>query len=199
MEAVEFLRKYPGEWINDADLIKVAGSEAIMSLRALRGMGIPLRARPHPNGQGLQWMLQAEEAPAPEPDRTFPIVRTPTGGYELRKLTCADCGALYVTRTEHERGPEHRGWVAERRKEAQVSVFDDIPPTEIAKPLPEGRIVFGDAKPCPRCKGKLRPERVERKTGKIIPADTTCMDPQDPRFECRTCKGVGVVKIEHGV
>lgn len=195
-EAIDLLMARAGEWINDTDLISAEGPDAILRLRTLRSQGLKLRARPHPNGQGLQWRYEGDLPAPPEPDNPslFPIVRTPTGGYEFRGLVCFECKATYSgLRSEHEYSPGHRAWVAASRNQTQIAAFEAIP-DEPTAPIGPERLVFGQVKPCPRCHGLLRPVRKDRK-GNVLPADKVCMDPDNREVPCRRCHGVGVVSL----
>lgn len=132
-----------------------------------------------------------------EADETFPLERTPDGKYKLRELTCYDCGGAYtLPRSAHLSTERHRTWLASQQRDPQIRAFDGPIRDEHAEPIRRDltKINFGDVRICHRCKGKLRPERMGR-DGKKIPADTACMDPQDPSIPCRACKGVGVQQL----
>lgn len=132
-----------------------------------------------------------------EKERQFPIERTPEGGYKLREQTCWDCGGPYtLPYANHLVDPRHRAWVAEQKQEAQVGAFPAIPDESTAPVENTKRLVFGDVKVCPRCRGTLRPERRDRK-GNLLPADTFTHDPIDREGRCGKCKGTGVVALTH--
>jgi hypothetical protein len=198
VSALDVLTEHLGEWVNDLDIIDQAGLGALAELRQLRADGTPLRARPHPNHQGLQWRLDERQpvAPPKEPEqqRAFPIERTPSGGYKLREQTCWSCGGTYVLPyRDHLRTEEHRAW-ARRQQTTIVPVgsIQDEPTVPLSDPK---RLVFGDVKVCPRCKGKLRPERKDPK-GVLVPADTYTHDPNDKEGRCVKCGGTGVVQLD---
>lgn len=126
--------------------------------------------------------------------REFPIERTPDGHYRLRKLLCWDCGGYYMPPlADHLRSQEHRDWI----KAHQTTIVPDADiPEEPTKPMEAAApLVFGDTRVCPRCNGKLRPERKDRK-GNLVPADTFTHDPEDKEGRCAKCKGVGVVQVD---
>lgn len=132
-----------------------------------------------------------------EKERPFPIEKTPEGGYKLRTLTCWDCGGEYQLPYEnHLSDPRHRAWKAEQKGQTEITAFDAIPdePTAPLEEDPRRRLVFGDVKVCPRCRGTLRPERKDRK-GNTLPADTFTHDPIDREGRCAKCKGTGVVTL----
>lgn len=127
-----------------------------------------------------------------EKERVFPIERTPEGGYRLRELLCWDCGGTYTLPfSGHLKGPRHQDWI--RRAQTTLVPEEAIVEEEASKPVEEGRLVFGDVRVCPRCRGTLRPERKDRK-GNVLPADTYTHDPIDKDGRCVKCKGTGVVQ-----
>lgn len=128
----------------------------------------------------------------------FPIERTPDGGYKLRELECWDCGEKYTRpRNDHIIKPAHRAWVAAQRNKTEITVFDDIPDEKTAPLDTTKRLVFGEVKVCPRCRGTLRPERKSPK-GDSLPADTFTHDPVHKDGPCSKCKGTGVVQLARG-
>lgn len=123
----------------------------------------------------------------------FPIERTTTGGFRLRELVCWDCGGTYVLPySGHLKGPVHKAWV----EQAQVKIMAvEAIPEEPSVPMEEQeKLVFGEIRVCPRCRGTLRPERKDRK-GNILPADTFTHDPIDKDGRCAKCQGTGVVRL----
>lgn len=195
--ALSLLRQHAGEWVNDNDIIAKAGPEAILTLRALRREGQPLRARVHPRGEGLQWMFDGEPPAPPAAQPPLPIERRADGSYGLRELTCYDCGGTYtIPRSTHLGTERHQAWVAAQVDQTQTTVFTEPIRDERAEPLPANvvRLEFGKVRVCRRCRGKLRGER-KTATGRTLPADVMCMDPQDPSRPCRACRGTGVEQL----
>jgi len=130
------------------------------------------------------------------PERQFPIERTPDGGYRLRELTCWDCGGTYtLPYGDHASSAAHRAWLAEKRAKTEITAFDNIPDEPTVPVENPQKLVFGDVKVCPRCRGTLRPERRDRK-GVLLPADTFTHDPLDREGRCSKCQGTGIVALE---
>jgi hypothetical protein len=126
-------------------------------------------------------------------DKLFPIERTATGGYRLRETVCSECAGTYtLPYSNHLRSPEHRAWVeANQQKLVPIETI----PEEPTMPLEDGqKLVFGEMRVCPRCRGTLRPARKDRKGG-MLPADTFTHDPIDKDGRCQKCGGTGVVEI----
>lgn len=129
-------------------------------------------------------------------DKPFPLEKTPGGGYKLRTLSCWDCGGEYVLpHADHLLTPRHRAWKAEQKGKTEITAFDAIPDEPTVPVDNPQKLIFGDVKVCPRCRGTLRPERKGRK-GETLPADTFTHDPIDREGRCGKCKGTGIVALE---